>query len=70
MKETYITQEDLRAVLWTSVKRMGSQKKVAKELCISEQWLSDILGGEDISEKVANRMGYTVSKMYAPIEKD
>ena len=70
MKESFITQEDLRAVLWTIVKGGGSQRVVAKRLGISEQWLSDILGGKNISEKVANKMGYTLSKMYAPIEKE
>jgi len=67
MRQAYITQDELRMILATSCSKHGSQKRISITLGISESYLSEILSGKDISEKVANRMGFTLSKMYLPI---
>jgi plasmid maintenance system antidote protein VapI len=66
MGEAYITMADLRDRLWDLVNRLHSQQAVAKHLHISESYLSEILDGKPISEQVAHKMGYTMSRMYAP----
>lgn len=45
--------------MFEEAKRLGSGKKLAKKLDISEQYLSDILNGRrNVSEIVGLRMGF------------
>lgn len=45
--------------LYKEGKRLGSGRKLAKVLDISEQYLSDILNGRrNVSELVASRVGF------------
>lgn len=67
MNEKPITEEQLRKVLKDACQKVGSQKAWAKENKFSETYISDLLNGKPLSDKVALKLGY--KRMYVYKEK-
>ena len=54
-----MNDEKVISAMFAEAKRLGSGKKLAKKLDISEQYLSDILNNRrSVSEVVGLRMGF------------
>ena len=64
MNEKPITEEQLRKVLKEACQKSGSQKAWAKENKFSGTYVSDLLNGKPISDKVAKKLGYKRVYLY------
>lgn len=63
------TEQEIVEVLRQRIDELGSRHALARELSISYPYLSDILSGNrGVSESVANALGYTIKKVYIPLE--
>jgi hypothetical protein len=66
-----LSETKLRAALLERVKKAGMAKIAAFRLGISAQYLSDVINGRrDISEQLAEKLGYRKVVMFVPIESE
>jgi hypothetical protein len=64
-----LTEAQMRGTLRAAIDAMGSQKAWADAHGVSQQHLSDILRERrGVSEHVANRLGFRLLRMFAPLE--
>lgn len=59
MKQVYLKEDQVVAMLIASVKKTGSQKKWGDQNKVSQQFVNDIVHGRrSVTDRVSSRLGF------------
>jgi plasmid maintenance system antidote protein VapI len=67
--QTMINEKEMFNLLKEFIEERGTQRIAARDLGISQPYLSDILlRNRDVSDPVARKLGFTKVTMYVPLK--